>query len=92
MALNAFQVSVGNTATPLLTVPPGLNSVTIINNQGTNTIALGTSSSVTTSNGAVLPANGSITFPGYTSSTGSTLYAIANTGTNVVSVIMTTAK
>jgi hypothetical protein len=92
MAINMFQATVTGTAAILVTVPPGTGSVTIINNQGTNTIAIGTTSGVTTSNGGILPANGSITFPGYPTSSATTLWAVANTGSNVVSVVLSTAK
>lgn len=81
------QVAVSTLAVKLLTVPPGGCSVTI---SPAGTIYLGAGTAVTTTTGA--PISAPVTFPGFISSSPTTLYAIAASGTVPTGLIVSTAS
>lgn len=81
--INVSQVSVGTSATPLGT----FTSETVTLTVGATAITLGSSASVTTSNGAPLPANSVVPLGRVTGS----VYGIVSAGTAPVGVIATSS-
>jgi hypothetical protein len=87
------QVAVStSTATHLVFVPPGPCQVVLQNNDSTNYVTIGVSSSVAAGNGYELDAGKSLTFSGHTGSTGTDLYALAHTAAVNVSILVSTAQ
>lgn len=86
------QVLPTGSAQPLTTVPPGVNQITISNVSG-ETIYLGTSSSVSATNGFAIPNNAPpVTFTTWPASKGANLYIIgAASETAAVSFLISTA-
>lgn len=71
--------SVPNTAVKLCDVPPGVGSITItVAAANTTFVYVGTSSTVTATNGAALIGGSSTTIPTFPGSKGTTLYAIGS--------------
>lgn len=89
-----IQASVPATAVKLCDVPPGTGSVTItVAAANTVFVYVGTSSSVTTSNGAAIVGGATVTIPCYPGSQGTTLYAIGSVaGPTPVGVFLSTAQ
>jgi hypothetical protein len=88
--INASQTAVNTTAVVLITVPPGVTSITIAN--GAQPLAVGVNNGVTLTNGGLVPANGSITIPGYATSSATTLWGISNSTGTTASLFLTTAR
>jgi hypothetical protein len=74
------QATVGGTAVPLVTVPPGPSAVTITNG-GTAALYVGAGTTVTSANGAPIPAGAAVTLGGHTASSASKLWGITAGGT-----------
>jgi len=75
MALDLGQVVVGGTAVTVLRVPPGPFTLALVAS-GT-AVAIGTGTAVTVATGALVGTSSTVTYVGYPTSSGSTLYAIA---------------
>lgn len=92
--INPIPGSVPNTAVKLCDVPPGTGSVTItVAAANTTFVYIGTTSGVTTANGAALIGGSSTTIPMYPGSKGTTLYAIGSVaGPTPVGVFISTAQ
>lgn len=73
--ITASQVSVAATPVVLADVPPGPCQV-IITNGGSTAVYVGTSSQVTSGNGAPVPPGGVVTFSGFPGSRAVTLWAV----------------
>lgn len=76
MALDLGQVTVGGTAVTVLRVPPGPFTLELVAS-GT-AVAVGTSTLVTVSTGALVGTTSTVTYAGYPTSSGATLYAISS--------------
>ena len=74
------QATVGGTAVPLVLVPPGPSSVTVTNG-GTATLYAGAGTSVTSSDGAPVPAGAAVSIPSFPSSSSVRLWGITAGGT-----------
>jgi hypothetical protein len=93
VAINPTGVSVGTSAVPLCFVPPGVGSVTItVAAANTVFVYIGTTSNVTTGNGAAVIGGSSVTIPMYPGSQGTQLYAIASAAATPVGVFISTAS
>lgn len=92
MAITPVPGSITNSASRLCTVPPGVGSVTItVAAVNTTFVYIGTTSGVTTSNGAPIVGGATVTIPMYPGSKGTELYAIANVaGPTPVGVFIST--
>lgn len=92
--INPIPCSVPATAVKLCDVPPGVGSVTItVAAANTVFVYIGTSSGVTTTNGAAIVGGSSVTIPCYPGSQGTTLYAIGSAaGPTPVGVFISTAQ
>lgn len=85
-AFTPYQVSVGTSAALLANLPGGQYSVAVANT-GANPVFLSNSQAVTTATGAAIPAGASWVLQVNAGSSGQALYAVAGTGTNVVTVL-----
>jgi hypothetical protein len=85
---------VTNSAALLCTVPPGVGSVTIsVAAANTTFVYVGTTSSVTATNGAAIIGGSSVTIPLYPGSKGTPLYAIGSVaGPTPVGVFISTGS
>lgn len=92
--INPLQVSVPNTAVKLVDVPPGVGSVTItVAAANTTFVYIGTTSSVSATNGAPIVGGSSVTLPIFPASRPATLYAIGSVaGPTPVGVFLSTAS
>lgn len=91
MALITKQVSVGTSAVPLVTVPPGPCQVTVsVAAAATVFVYLG-GSGVTTANGSPVTGGQSVAIDCFEGSAGMALYAIASAASTPVGVIVSTA-
>ena len=91
MALVLGQGTAGTAATFITTVPPGPYHLTLVT--GGTAVAIGTSTTTTLTNGALIPANGSVVYTGFTGATGAILYGISANGTaTTVSYHLCTAE
>lgn len=87
------QVSVGTSEVPLVLVPSGAGSVTItVAAANTVFVYVGTSTGVTTTNGAPVVGGSAVTIPLYPGSKGTQLYAVASAASTPVGVIISTAS
>lgn len=77
--------------TPVVTVPNGVCTVYIHNNDAANFVTIG-DKNVTAGHGYKLTAGATLTFSTYPGSTGTPLYAVADTGAVVVSSLISTAQ
>jgi hypothetical protein len=84
--------SVPNTAVLLCTVPPGVGSVTIsVAAANTTFVYVGTTNTVTSTNGAAIVGGSSVTIPTYPGSKGTQLWAIGSVaGPTPVGVFIST--
>lgn len=82
-------VALSGAALPIGTVPPGASTV-VISCTGTGPAYIGTSSSVSATTGFPLPSGQTVTFPGFTTSAPTTLYAFSASAT--VGVIISTSR
>ena len=89
-----FPAPTAITASPQLiaTVPPGSVTVIFSNTGSTNVIYIGTSNTVSTSNGFPLPVNATVTIPGSRSSGPTPIWAVAAGTGNNLGVIISTDK
>ena len=69
------QVTVGGTAVPLATVPPGPCSVTVTN-PSPSVLYVGAGTSVTSSTGVPVPAGAAVPVPGFPASSSVRLWAV----------------
>lgn len=86
--------AVTGTAAQVATMPPGVCTVILSNTGSTNTIYIGTTNAVTDSGGFQgfpLPVGQTVTLPGFPTSKGSALWAIAAGTGNTLGVIVSTA-
>lgn len=93
MAIIPKQVTVGTSEVPLVVVPPGTGSVTItVAAANTVFVYIGTSSGVTTGNGAPIAGGSTVVIPGWPGSASTPLYAIASAASTPVGVFLSTAQ
>lgn len=83
-------VAVTASAVIVATVPPGANTV-VLSNTGANPAVIGTSNSVTATNGFPLPAGATVTITTVVGSRGATLWAFSTSGATV-GVIISSAQ
>lgn len=87
--INIYQVSVGTSATLLVTVPPGTTGV-VLTNAGSAPVFVGTGTGVTTTNGLGVPPNGVVPVPGFPGSKSVTLYGIVASGSTPLGICVST--
>jgi len=93
VAILPKQVVVGTSEVPLATVPPGTTSVTItVAAANTVFVYIGTSSGVTTGNGAPISGGSTVVLSGWPTSSSTSLYAIASAASTPVGVFISTAQ
>lgn len=94
MAVTPLQASVPNTSVKLADIPPGVASVTLtVAAPNTTFVYVGTTSGVTTANGAPIPGGSTVTLAGFPASKGATLWGIGSVaGPTPVGVFISTAS
>lgn len=89
MTILSGQVTVTASITTITQLPPGPATVLIINSDSSTKIAVGHTTNLTATNGALVPPGVAITVPFYHGQAPFTLYAITATGSAVLSYYIT---
>lgn len=82
MALVLGQATVGTTASFVTAVPAGPFMLTLVAGSA-SAVAVGSSTAVTVDNGALIPAGGSVSYQGFTGSSGAQLWAAAGAASSL---------
>jgi hypothetical protein len=85
VAVLSGQATVTSTITKVTEMPPGPANIIIVNSDSSTKIAVGHTTNLTATNGALLPPGVAISVPFYPTQANSTLYAITASGSAVIS-------